>query len=105
MASAVSGTVSATVRLWKATLTRASMAFEQVERLGAGAAAPLGLAGRRPEAADLLGIRGAALRAGDAALARGVGRRDAIVAQLPLALLADPGRGPGRRQHGVDPDV
>src|SRR3712207_5193505 len=69
-ASAVSSTTSAMARLWKLTLTSASVAFEQVERLGAGAAAPQRLAGRRAEAADLLGLARAALRALNGAAAR-----------------------------------
>src|SRR5688500_16911038 len=65
MASAVSGITSAIRKVWKLTLIRPSMAFEQVERLQAGAAAPLRLAGRRAEAADLFGLARSALRAGD----------------------------------------
>src|SRR4028118_2359134 len=70
-ASAVSGTISAMRRMWKLALMpplcRASMAFEKVERLGAGAAAPQRLAGRGAEPADLLGVRAVALRALDGA--------------------------------------
>src|SRR4051794_17574442 len=78
------------------------MAFEEVERLGAVAAAPERLAGRGAEAADLLGVRGTALRAFDRAARR---RSDAVGAELLAAFGADPVGRPGGREDCLDPDV
>src|SRR5438309_3862957 len=105
LAAAGSAMSSATSRLWKLTLTSASMAFEQVERLRAVAAAPQRLARGGAEAADLLGLRGAALRAGGRALAGGHGRGDAVGVELGAAFGRDPVGGPGGREGGLDADV
>src|SRR5205085_10914038 len=102
-ASAVSSTSSATSRLWKVTLkSHLSVAFEQVERLRAVAAAPEGLARGRAETADLLRLHGPALRA----VHRAFGRRgDAVSGELGPAFRGDPVGGPGGREHGLDRDV
>src|SRR5690349_8333322 len=105
LASAVSGTTSAMRRVWKETLIRGSMAFKQVEGLRAEAAAPQGLARGRAEAADLLRLRRAALRAVHGALARGVGRGDAIGTKLVAALGRDPVGGPWRAEGGLDANI
>jgi hypothetical protein len=73
----------------------ASMAFEKVERLGAGAAAPQCLAGRGAEAANLFGVGAVALRAVDGARAGRHRRRDAVGVQLLAPLRGDPVGGPG----------
>src|SRR5206468_2340224 len=99
LASAVSAISSATSRLWKLTLTSHSVAFEQVEGLGAVAAAPQRLARRRAEPADLLGMDGTALRA----LHRSArGWRDSVGVQPVAAGGRDPVGGPGRRKSGLD---
>src|SRR3546814_5812606 len=83
----------------------ASMTFEEVERLQTGAAAPLRLAGRRAETAELFGVGRTALRTGDLTYPGGLGRGDAVGVELRPPLLADPVGGPGRRKDSVDTDV
>src|SRR3546814_19082225 len=80
------------------------MTFEEVERLQTGAAAPLRLAGRRAETAELFGVGRTALRTGDLTYPGGLGRGDAVGVELRPPLLADPVGGPGRRKDSVDPD-
>src|SRR3546814_11353812 len=59
----------------------ASMTFEEVERLQTGAAAPLRLAGRRAETAELFGVGRTALRTGAITYPGGLGRADARSAE------------------------
>ena len=79
-----------------------SVAFEAVERLQAGFAAPLRLARGRAEAADFLGVGRAALRAFGGC--RRVRRSDAVGLEPLPAALGDPVGGPGREEHAFDPD-
>src|SRR3546814_17538493 len=80
------------------------MTLEEVERLQTGAAAPLRLAGRRAETAELFGVGRTALRTGDLTYQGGLGRGDAVGVELRTPLLADPVGGPGRRKESVDTD-
>src|SRR3712207_1793570 len=104
LASLVSGINSAMRSGWKLTLIFVSMAFEQVERLEAGKAAPERLARRRAEPAHLLRIGRSALRTFGGSAARGHWRRHAVVAELPPPFLADPVGRSGLRKPGIDGD-
>src|SRR3954468_19715369 len=86
-----------------------SVALEIVERLAAALAAPQPLAGSRTKFRQQLGIAGAALRTGHHLRAKQratavslLRRRDAVILQLAATVVAQPVRGPGRRQHGAD---
>src|SRR3546814_14790026 len=81
------------------------MTFEEGERLQTGAAAPLRLAGRRAETAELFGVGRTALRTGDLTYPGGLGQGDAVGVALHPPLHADPVCGPGRRPDSVDTDL